>query len=266
MTLLFAVGCQKQATITSADPQIQRIIKMAATSADKSMEKELIFLRDVKKMDLSSVEYYSANNKQNDIFQEKEPAYRTVDKGGWDIVIGSIPRKEIQQEMSEYYASNYLTGTQDNDPTTSITEDRLQVIKELQFMRDEGMITPEYYEKLIKRDDIPFMWGTELWEQMYPTCDEPSCDAVFSRQGVQNMMKDKEKILHPKLDKKIIELSSDPQIQKELLFMKEKMGINLSNVSIGKGQASGDYGIHYGNWDFAILDRESVQQQMKKAD
>ena len=189
MTLLFTVGCQKQATITSADPQIQRIINMAGTSADKSMEKELIYLRDTKGVNLSNVRYINKNSERS--------YYEYFDDGGWDIAVGSIIRKQLQQEMSEYYASNYLTGTQDNDPTTSISGDRFEVIKELQFLRDEGEITPEYYEKLIKRDDIPLMWGTELWEQMYPTCDEPSCDTVFSRQGVQNMMKDKEKNLTP---------------------------------------------------------------------
>lgn len=45
--------------------------------------------------------------------------------------------------------------------------------------------------------------------------------------------------------------------------MKEKMGINLSNVSIGKGQASGDYGIFNG-WDGYGISRDFVQQQMKK--
>jgi len=75
--------------------------------------------------------------------------------------------------------------------------------------------------------------------------------------------KTKKKILHPKLDVRVIELSSDPQVQKELLFMKEKMGINLSNVSIGKGQASGDYGIFNG-WDGYGISRDFVQQQMKK--
>lgn len=258
MTLLFTVGCQKQEAITSTDPQIQRIIKMAGTSADKSMEKELIYLRDTKGVNLSNVRYINKNSERS--------YYEYFDDGGWDIAVGSIIRKQLQEEMHEYYSTNYLTGIKDKDSSKNITEDRLQVIKELQFMRDEGFITPEYYEKLIKRDDIPLMWGPELSKQMYPTCDEPQCDGVFARDGIQNMMKDKEKILHPKLDERIIELSSDPQIQKELLFMKEKMGINLSNVSIGKGQASGDYGIHYGNWDFAILDRESVQQQMKKAD
>lgn len=255
MTLLFTVGCQKQATITSADPKIQRIINMAGASADKSMEKELIYLRDTKGVNLSNVRYINKNSERS--------YYEYFYEWGWDVVGGSIVRKKLQEEMHEYYSTNYLTGIKDKDSSKDITEDRLQVIRELQFLRDEGEITLEYYEKLIKRSDIPLMWGTELSKQMYPTCDEPSCDAVFSRQGVQNMMKDKEKILHPKLDKKIIELSSDPQVQKELLFMKEKMGINLSNVSIGKGQASGDYGIFNG-WDGYGISRDFVQQQMKK--
>ena len=66
-------------------------------------------------------------------------------------------------------------------------------------------------------------------------------------------------------DKRVYELSNDPEIQAELQFMKDKMGINLSNVAIGKGNGNGVYSIIIPNsWDGYAISRESVQYQMKE--
>jgi len=102
MTLLFTGGCQKQETITSTDPQIQKVIKMAGASADKSMEKELIYLRDVKKYNLTNFSYSDGKDANAKALNRKEPFYQYFDDGGWDIGVGIILRKQLQEEMKNF--------------------------------------------------------------------------------------------------------------------------------------------------------------------
>lgn len=106
ITLLFTVGCQKQETITSTDPQIQRIIKLAGNSADKSMEKELIYLREVKKLNLSTFSYSDGKDTHAKALNRKEAFYEYFYDGGWDVVVGIIPRKELQEEMKNLEESS----------------------------------------------------------------------------------------------------------------------------------------------------------------
>jgi hypothetical protein len=65
-----------------------------------------------------------------------------------------------------------------------------EVLQELQFMRDENMITSGSYEKFI-RMDMPIKWWESLESQYYSSCTEPECDWLFSRKMIRNLMKDK---------------------------------------------------------------------------
>ena len=69
-----------------------------------------------------------------------------------------------------------------------------QVLRELQFMKDEGMISTKIYEKLILRNNIPMIVDPEkgMSGEHYPTCyDEDVCDELESRAVIQNMMHEK---------------------------------------------------------------------------
>lgn len=65
-----------------------------------------------------------------------------------------------------------------------------EVLQELQFMRDENMITSASYEEFI-RMDMPIKWWESLESQYYSSCPEPECDWLFSRKMIRNLMKDK---------------------------------------------------------------------------
>jgi hypothetical protein len=66
-----------------------------------------------------------------------------------------------------------------------------QVLKELEFMRDEKIISTWDYEIMLRMENIPFVTGTGMDDQSYPTCFGSSCDTANTRLGIQNMMKDK---------------------------------------------------------------------------
>lgn len=66
-------------------------------------------------------------------------------------------------------------------------------------------------------------------------------------------------------DKRVYELSKDPEVQAELQFMKENLGINLSHVIVGKDLGSGSYFIQSpDSWDSEIITRSIVQDYMSR--
>jgi len=44
---------------------------------------------------------------------------------------------------------------------------------------------------MLRMENIPFVTGTGMDDQSYPTCFGSSCDTANTRLGIQNMMKDK---------------------------------------------------------------------------
>ncbi len=67
------------------------------------------------------------------------------------------------------------------------------------------------------------------------------------------------------IDPQVLKLSSDPIVQKELMFMKEKMGYNLSKIYVLKGELSGDYGTVQG-WEAIMIPGKYVRDAMKRAE
>lgn len=66
------------------------------------------------------------------------------------------------------------------------------VLKELQFMRDEKIITSENYEKFIRMDNVPLKYESDVSRQYYRYCPESECDELLSRKMIQEMMVEKE--------------------------------------------------------------------------
>jgi len=67
------------------------------------------------------------------------------------------------------------------------------------------------------------------------------------------------------IDPRVLKLSSDPIIQKELIFMKEKMGYNLSKISVGTGTGQlSDYYMLEEGWDGMLIPRTEIQESMKR--
>lgn len=67
--------------------------------------------------------------------------------------------------------------------TQPITVDDPEILEELQFMKDEDMITEQFYEIIIRTIDNT--------ETSYAFCYDNFCDAAYGREGIQNIMKDK---------------------------------------------------------------------------
>lgn len=82
----------------------------------------------------------------------------------------------IGQKMSQEEIDNILAQP------IKVTDP--EMLKELQFMRDQDMITSQFYEIIIRTFDND--------EVIYPGCKEYFCDATNSREGIKNMMKDEE--------------------------------------------------------------------------
>ena len=59
-----------------------------------------------------------------------------------------------------------------------------EMLKELQFMKNEAMITEEFFEIILRTIDDD--------ETFYPGCKEYFCDMVYGRESIQNKMKEKE--------------------------------------------------------------------------
>ena len=65
-------------------------------------------------------------------------------------------------------------------------------------------------------------------------------------------------------DKRVYELSKDPEIQAELQFMKDELGYDLSHISIIKvGPWKGDYA-HKEGWDVIVEPRINVKSLMEE--
>lgn len=80
------------------------------------------------------------------------------------------------------------------DESTSLSSQKVtdpEVLKELRFMKNEGMITPDDYEYSTQVGNLPLKWknydGTET--EMYSS--SLNHDAVYSRATIQNMMREK---------------------------------------------------------------------------
>lgn len=141
-----------------------------------------------------------------------------------------------------------------------------EVLKELQFMRDELDITPENYEKLIRMDNIPLKWWSELDQQHYPLCPEPECDALTSRLSIQNDMKE----IYSESN-----VVKDPNIIAELRFMKKRGMIDYGfykhllregafiKIQSGDIVVEGYPWCYYGSGCDKIISRESIQNEMK---
>ena len=86
---------------------------------------------------------------------------------------------DLQPTMSQKDIDNILSQP------VKVTDQ--EVIKELQFMRDENMISDQFYE-VLTRMTMPQKIGNR---EVYPGCYESFCDAVNPREGIQNMMKEK---------------------------------------------------------------------------
>ena len=66
-------------------------------------------------------------------------------------------------------------------------------------------------------------------------------------------------------DKRVYELSNDPEVQAELQFMKDELGYDLSTISIIKsGEWKGDY-IHKGEWDAVVEPRENISDMLQES-
>ena len=87
---------------------------------------------------------------------------------------------DFQPKMSQKDIDNILSQP------VKVTDP--EVIKELQFMRDEKMISDQFYE-VLTRMPMPQKIGNS---EVYPGCYESFCDAVNAREGIQQMMKEKE--------------------------------------------------------------------------
>ncbi len=104
---LFVAGCQKEMIDEiNSDPQVQRIAK-----GDKSVEKELLFLRDVEGQDLSYYDYGGVTESELDDF-----------KGGVYIIGGDmiIRRRDIQERMRIYYKEQSNVGNQRHRKVTTL--------------------------------------------------------------------------------------------------------------------------------------------------
>lgn len=58
-----------------------------------------------------------------------------------------------------------------------------EMLNELQFMKDQDMITPQFYEVLLRT------LNNNTTD--YPGCKDYFCDVVYGREGIQNRMKEK---------------------------------------------------------------------------
>lgn len=98
-----------------------------------------------------------------------------------------------------------LTGCQQDDTSVGIKDEikvtDSQILKEIQFMKNEGMISSDDYEKLIRMEDVLFtpsdiqpMVGGDPLQQQYYSCPREECDRLMSRKMIQNLMKDKESL------------------------------------------------------------------------
>ncbi len=141
-----------------------------------------------------------------------------------------------------------------------------EVLKELQFMRDEEMLTEEDYQKYLRSDNMPIIWGSKMSEQYYPSCLESYCDGLIGRIMIQNMIKERES--------KPIKVT-DPEVIKELRFMKKQGMIEPAfyELLLHEGapiqQQSGDVLIEWYLWCDntgcdKIIPRAVIQQKMKE--
>lgn len=82
-----------------------------------------------------------------------------------------------------------LTGCQHSDDEIKVKDP--EVLKELQFMKNKGIITSEDYKAYINMEEMPTKWGnTEVY---FPSCEKNGlldCDQVYPREMIQNMMKE----------------------------------------------------------------------------
>lgn len=58
-------------------------------------------------------------------------------------------------------------------------------------MKDQGMITEKYYMELIKKKNPTVRWtGHGMDQEGYFTCSDSSCDIMYPREYIQNVMKE----------------------------------------------------------------------------
>lgn len=101
--------------------------------------------------------------------------------------------KKILFILLIFYSFGFLlTGCKYLDDEIKVKDP--DVLKELQFMRDEGIITKKDYEQYIRVEEMPTKWGnTEVY---FPSCEKKGlleCDQVYPREMIQNIMNDKNK-------------------------------------------------------------------------
>lgn len=141
-----------------------------------------------------------------------------------------------------------------------------EVLKELQFMRDEEELTEEDYQKYLRSDNIPIVWWSKMSEQYYPSCLEAHCDGLIGRIMIQNMIKERES--------KPIKVT-DPEVLQELRFMKKQGMIDVPfyELLLHEGapiqKQSGDVIIEWYPWCYNtgcddIIPRAVIQQKMKE--
>ena len=91
-----------------------------------------------------------------------------------------------------------LTGCQNDEISYPFSKNEIQskskisdpqIIKELQFLKNEGTISSDTYEQLIKMD-MPIK--LENGDEVYPICIGSGCDELLSREYVQNRIREKE--------------------------------------------------------------------------
>ena len=61
------------------------------------------------------------------------------------------------------------------------------ILKELQFMREQDMISEEFYQILLRTSIAHFMIGEV---RVYPACYYNHCGSYHGRIGIQNLMKE----------------------------------------------------------------------------
>ncbi len=81
---------------------------------------------------------------------------------------------------------------QEDITTKPIKVTDAQILKELEFMKIKWMITSDTYEKAIRMSVMPRIWKNSdgTVSEIYPSCFENSCDWVYARESIQNMMKE----------------------------------------------------------------------------
>ena len=149
--------------------------------------------------------------------------------------INLISMKKLYLWSLVIIASVFMMGCQNNNkpsvyPDLDMNQPVLitdkEVLKELEFIRDEGLLREQDYQIILRMDNIPMIKGKGLTGQVYPSCFNDSCkDNVYTRPWVQALMKELDITGKPII-------VTDPEILKEIEFMRDDKLISTGDYEI----------------------------------